>query len=126
VAAKQKDVEMKIIKVAEATNTQLDWLVAKALGIEVKQGASGVLYCISTDIPNVYSPTQYWAQGGPLIGQKQILFRSAGSGAGLFAYFRRFGTEGCSASGPDHLVAAIRLVVKAELGDEVEVPKELL
>ena len=108
---------MKTIKVAEATELQLDWLVARIEGDELpKDGGKGLDY--SSD----------WAVGGPIIEREaHNLFKHNG------------GTEWCcacnvprdgytaivTADGPTPLIAAMRCFVTSRLGEEVEVPDEL-
>lgn len=102
---------MKTIKVAEATELQLDWLVARIEGDELpKAGGKGLDY--STD----------WACGGPIIERevdslyehKALECWAVKSKAGDLRY------------GPTILIAAMRCYVASKLGDEVEVPEELL
>ena len=66
-----------------------------------------------------------WAQGGPVIDREGIMFQAAGHAA-ILAYLRTTGTSGTTAIGSTHLVAAMRCRVASKLGDEVDVPAELL
>ena len=111
---------MKTIKVAEATERQLDWLVARIEGDELpKSGGKGLDY--SSD----------WAVGGPIIGRmfeqglrlhtaeyvtgvhnKNLIAASLDSPNGFWF-------------GPTPLIAAMRCFVTSRLGEEVEVPDEL-
>ena len=109
---------VKQIKVAEATELQLDWLVARIEGDELpKSGAKGLDYSVD------------WACGGPILEREaHNLFKHNG------------GTEWCcacnvprdgytaivTADGPTPLIAAMRCYVASKLGDEAEVPEELV
>ena len=111
---------MKTIKVAKATERQLNWLVARIEGDELpKSGGKGLEY--STD----------WACGGP------ILERMFAQGLRLHAAEHMTGIHDkavVAASldspngfwfGPTALIAATRCFVASKLGSEVEVPEEL-
>ena len=105
---------MKTIKVSEATNVQLDWLVAKIQfpGIELTKFSQVLNH-----------PSTNWAQGGPIIEREKIATQfwvsedawEALIKGGFFASY-----------GPTPLIAAMRAYVASKLGDEVEVPDELL
>lgn len=128
------------IKTAELTGAALDWAVAQVVGVKVitdpnsprqrqmVEDAEAVngWYC--------YSPSTDWSQGGPLIEKYHITFSSIWNGwhSRLFATigFRRTisGENANGAGGKEfnYLLAACRAVVVAEMGDEVEVPQELI
>ena len=80
--------------------------------------------------PRSYSPSTDWSQGGPLIEQHAIeLHNNIGEQYGEEE--RRYAVVPISASGsrgamgPTPLVAAMRALVFAKLGDQIEVPEEL-
>lgn len=100
---------MKTIKVAEATELQLDWLVARIEGDELpKDGGKGLDY--STD----------WACGGPLIEREDIsIYRMTSDWSAVY------NPSGATQDGPTPLIAAMRCFVTSRLGEEVEVPDEL-
>lgn len=110
------------IRTSEAKGTVLDWLVAKCEGFnylaELEKGLS-------------FSPSTEWVQGGPIIDREGISL--------LYLYvtddpFRWAATQKPnirkvkpdSVYGPTLLVAAMRCYVASKLGDEVDVPEELL
>ena len=100
---------MKTIKVAEATELQLDWLVARIEGDELpKSGGKGLDY--STD----------WAQGGPLIEREGIsIYRMTSD------WSAAYNPSGATQDGPTPLIAAVRCYLVSKLGDSAEVPEEL-
>lgn len=120
---------MKKIKVSNATVVALDWLVAKCEGIPVARHSTGAIYLIDTpwkDKSRVkwlaeYSPSKHWAQGGPIIEREHLEFdfREDTQDYACFDGYR-------AATGPTHLIAAMRCYVASKLGDEVEVPDELI
>ena len=100
---------MKTIKVAEATELQLDWLVARIEGDELpKDGGKGLDY--SSD----------WAVGGPIIEREGIsIYRMTSD------WSAAYNPSGATQDGPTPLIAAMRCFVTSRLGEEVEVPDEL-
>ena len=116
------------IKVSEATNLQLNWMVAKAenkldqgpwKGFEVVDGELHLRYWGAV-LDDSYNPIGCWAQGGPIIEWEKITTSDDGQDGwvagyrGTLTYF-----------GPTMLVAGLRAYVTSKLGDEVEVPEEL-
>lgn len=128
---------MKKISVSEATGPVLDWLVAKALGLSYRndekygpmcfrpQTHPGVVHWDSKPLP--YSTD--WSQGGPIIDREKIELKYMAYDKPPYwgalkvdtAAYKRQGQIG-----PTPLVAAMRCFVVSKLGDEVEVPEELL
>jgi hypothetical protein len=99
------------IKVSEATPLQLDYMVGCALGLVAK--LHGVIP-FSTD----------WSQGGPIIEREGINIIQSGS---WFAEMDADHSGGVIyAEGDTPLIAAMRCYVASKLGDEVEIPAELL
>ena len=123
---------MKTINTTDATETQLDWLVAKCEGKNGVLHDDGITRCIviaaaSGVYKGTYKPTVNWAQGGPIIDRLGMGFLvnhnehcPSGFRVIAFASGLHFGL-----AGPNHLVAAKRCYVASKLGDTVEVPEEL-
>ena len=129
------------VRVSEATNIQLNWMVAKAQGIEVIYHDDGITRCVMRKVARGqyagrFNPTTDWSQGGPIIETKIDCLRKRSKAeeaslahpnpnfkfkAEIFAdidgYFCAFG--------PTPLIAAMRCYVASRLGEEVEVPEEL-
>lgn len=102
------------VKVSELAGVALDWAVNKA------EGRSRLLGC--------YSPSTDWATGGPIIERERINLMHAQPGS-----INTSMGIGCTATvndayfdGPTPLIAAMRCYVTSKLGDEVDVPEELL
>ena len=111
------------IKVSEAQGPVLDWLVAKCEGYLCDYQYNGSLVAYSSD----------WAQGGPILEREHLQpsFQEHGKYKGLWACNkwvkdRSGATVAISQYGPTTLIAAMRCHVASELGDEAEVPEELL
>jgi hypothetical protein len=99
------------MKTSELTGAALDWAVAMA---ENWAGADFEVKPYSTD----------WSQGGPIIERKLLAISRGG------AYSENFWRAAISYSdnhfyGPTPLIAAMRCHVASELGDEIDLPKEL-
>lgn len=111
---------MKTIKVAEATNKQLDWLVAKCEGHDVGFDAYGVMIERSR-VTDRFDPTTNPGWMWPIIERERITtlacdhdWEAQSRAAPLVAV-----------EGPTALIAAARCYVVSKLGEEVEVPDEL-
>ena len=111
---------MKTIKVSEATQRQLDWLVARIEGDELpKSGGKGLDY--SSD----------WAHGGPIIEKHCIdvccIPREYGHfWSASFPQPKSYKEQWPRAYGPTPLFAAMRCYVISKLGNTGEVPEELI
>lgn len=125
------------IKVSELKDAALDWTVAK-----IDQRAdvlirNGVLY-VKFKGPferkyteRIYEPHASWSQGGPIIEREGIGLHRATPPVGSVM---RTGFEWTATAldrahiefGPTPLVAAMRCFVAYKLGEEVDIPDELL
>lgn len=113
--------EMKTIKVNEATELQLDWLVATVEGHSVFFG-EGNFRITEADYLIRFRPTINWSQGGPIIGREKISIRQWANVHIVHAYMP---DGGWSSDGTSPLIAAMRCYCCSKLGDIVDVPEEL-
>ena len=124
------------VKTADLIGPALDWAVAIVEGlteenawttIEIfKAARAGGLYWYSTD----------WSQGGPLVERECIgieKHRLDGPWQWAACDWHSVVVQGYTCLerskyiyGPTPLIAAMRCVVAANLGDEVDIPEELL
>jgi hypothetical protein len=109
------------IKTNDLEDLALDWVVTKCEGYdhEVTSSEWG-MWGWATD----------WAQGGPIIEREQLHVSPEfwiGDGWHWVAYVLGPGNldENFEQRGPTPLIAAMRCYVASQLGDEVEIPKEL-
>ena len=130
---------MKIVKVAEATNTQLDWLVAKCEGYERDTVTSHVLGkgFVTHDAPfgfyvglaEMFEPTTNPDQMWPIIEREDIALGHGNSKADpdnrYEASIIGLHPWAVLAQGSTKLIAAARCYVISKLGETVEVPEEL-
>jgi len=136
--------KMKKVKVAEATNSQLDWLVAKCEGESVVIGYDGRLRFppaqFSDEEP--FHPTTDWSLMGPIIEREYIALRcskgqwyamsSEDLGDSERAQWSKYtyrgqqaGRRQCRWNDYTPQVAAAKCYVVSKLGDTVEVPEGL-
>ena len=103
------------MRTSELTGAALDWAVTKCEGFDhqVTPGNEWGMWGWATD----------WSQGGPIIEREWIDLHCVNDSL--------WGAE-CPAvgglamqSGPTPLIAAMRCYVASQLGDSIDVPKEL-
>jgi hypothetical protein len=115
------------IKTSELTGAALDWAVAQCEGAtDIWQALNGE-WCIEINGNNEYFDdyrySRRWSDGGPIIEEQEICINSQP----LLAHpwvATIYGSAQASGSSP--LIAAMRCYVASRLGDEVDVPDELL
>lgn len=120
------------IKTSELIGPALDWAVAKCEGYSPlnhshlatvmveRKNARGVMQ--PEHITNLRFSTEWWS-GGPIIERERIEVRPGEKNEGWFASIH---SAWMFMPGPTALIATMRVFVAAKLGDEVEIPEELL
>lgn len=119
------------IKTSELIGAQLDWAVAKATDTSVR--------ILSADNPGEkwqvqkqwrmdgpFWPSQDWSQGGPLIEKHQIELKWEGIDGKAYWWSAVHQDVAQFQLGDKPLIAAMRAIVSAKLGEEIEVPEELV
>ena len=120
-----KKVELTgLTPVASLEGAALDWAVAKCLPddtvrIYFEEETGEKLFLDDWEVPE-FSPSTDWAQGGPIIEREKMTLEWTGED--WMAYIRHDEEY----FGPTPLVAAMRCYVASKLGDQVEVPNELV
>ncbi len=127
------------IKVSEATGPVLDHMVHIVIGLTIREDFKyGRMYYRPQTKPDEVAwenvPLPYstdWSQGGPIIEREEIgIRRNAPCSKGCewqgSPSITAKGAGGKWGYGPTPLIAAMRCFVSSKLGDEVEVPEELL
>lgn len=113
------------MKTAELTGAALDWAVAKCWG-EVAL-VNGEPWLVTGGLRYVqqrpFNPSTNWAQGGPIIERERIATRENADSPEWYAC-KRWDSNG--KFGKTLLIAAMRCYVASKLGDEVEIPAELM
>jgi hypothetical protein len=113
---------MKTIKISEATNIQLDWLVATCANVEVEHLNDGITVCLLRKPNGKYAPSTDWSQGGPIIEREwDTLMRM------LQAKNSQHGDMWTDymLNSQSVLVVFMRCYTTSKMGDTAEVPEEL-
>ena len=123
------------VKTDELSGAALDWAVAKCEGQRVyiahNHTMTGVcildaeLVDMDVDGPRDFCPSRDWAQGGPIIEREKISIRQWTNVPVVHAYMPQDGAQ-WSADAQSPLIAAMRCFCRSKLGDEVDIPEELL
>ena len=126
------------VKTSEASGVALDWLVAKALGgkdlqrIQAWHNKPWYYYEQDDEEPDVWHKvclldaaySSDWSLMGPLIDEHRITIRYWDNMPFVSAYMPEIGSEW--SQGKNALEAAARCFVASKLGEEVDVPEELV
>lgn len=119
------------IQTSELIGPALDWAVAKTEGwaVMTRQGPKRVLLANGDDWELLCTPSTHWSQGGPIIEREKIELKYLGYDNPPYWGALKFSPskyERKAAIGPTPLITAMRCFVASKLGDEVDVPEELL
>jgi hypothetical protein len=121
------------IKSSELIGAPLDWAVSRIAQPHLSQAIKPGVVMLAHGGP--YAPSLLWEQGGPIIERENI--KVAPNINGTWSAQIRHAKEHplvaqpvltgwTNKHGPTPLVAAMRCFVASKLGDEVDVPEELL
>ena len=123
---------------SELTGAALDWAVAKCEGATDEWHTDKPFFwdgvpCVRAAGYDVqYSPSTNWAQAGPIIERERITLNYEnlyGTGLNQAYYLSTLfddDIDGWMQNGPTALIAAMRCYVTRKLGEEVDVPVELI
>jgi hypothetical protein len=118
------------MKVSELTLDQLDQIVARLNGwtrrysktfeCDVWRDEDGELMCMPA---SGYRPTRQWSEGGQLIDKHRINFATIGTGPrdehGNEPIVAITANGRNAMTGPTHLIAAMRAIVRDTYGEEI-------
>ena len=105
------------LRTSELTGVALDWAVMQCEGLTPTIEPDGYLH-----VGNVqWRPSRNWQDGGPIIEREGINLNKSFDG-----WWASYKPSVHETHGPTQLVAAMRCYVASKLGDEVDVPEELL
>lgn len=120
------------MKTSELIGPALDWAVAKCLGTTNGKDQSMFKFWHIRGYAN-YSTD--WAQGGPIIERELISIDTRFINASVEHPHGRWGWQASCVTeddkafwldGPTPLIAAMRCYVAGKLGDEIDIPEELI
>jgi hypothetical protein len=109
------------MKTNELTGAALDWAVAKCEGVSVRWSAAHEQLLVEGYPYMVWQPSTNWAQGGPIIEREHIAVDWDGA-----AWCASDNDNPIACYGPAPLIAAMRCYVASKLGDDINIPEELL
>lgn len=116
---------MKKVKVSEATGPVLDWMVSRITNPEWDAHAA-VCYVTLPDEDDRCAPSANWSQGGPIIERERIMLIPEPNGRLWTGCIGDTDAGGKAVYAHAPLIAAMRCYAASKLGDEVEVPAELV
>jgi hypothetical protein len=116
------------VKTSELTGMQLDYAVSLIEG-DVEHGVDDWReqrrYVVNTNNEYVFHYSQSWVQMGPIIESELIQLRYDYA-EGFWIATKDDGEKYTEVEGTTPLIAAARCYVASKLGDEVEIPEELI
>jgi hypothetical protein len=116
------------MKTNELSGTALDWAVAKCEGLLCfGYRTDGERFAIEDSDGQIegFMPSTDWAEGGAIIEREGISV-CPDEIAPWCAFFDHGTAEYVFYTGETPLIAAMRCYVASKLGDEVEIPEELI
>lgn len=112
------------IKTADLIDNPLDWAVAKCEEKSGRDSAKSFLHDLRIGFSTRYSSN--WSQGGPIMDREKIDTEWDPNGKPVVMARTWIDGKRYRAFGPTPLIAAMRCYVASRLGDEVEIPEEVL
>ena len=106
------------MKTAELQGAALDWAVSKCWGIIWEQGDLD-----AGEYGPGFRPSTNWEDGGPIIERERINVDPSPDSPEWYSYYDN---HGAWYAGHRPLIAAMRCYVASKLGDEVDIPEELI
>ena len=117
-------IKLNKMRTSELTYAALDWVVATCEGYSVSISESGEVIIMREGVVDYFDPHRNWGWGGPIIEREHIPTEWSSLWECWTA--RDLRHAGFSFTGTTPLIAAMRSFVASRLGDEVEVPDELV
>ena len=132
---------VKKVNTSELIGPALDWAQAKCEGHDIDSLMGGAVWywlrCSLTgdlEVVEIFKPSTEWAQGGPIIEREKLCIGFQHQLDNMYVptidpdviCWARTTAGGYLKYGPTPLIAAMRCYVASKLGDEVEIPEELL
>lgn len=129
------------MKTSELTDDALDWAVAKCENFTTKYETDRSDFWINRTnhaslflppfgyLKEVFFPSSDWSQGGEIIERERIGTWPSDSIEGMWAArpdYKLYPARLPPSYGPTPLIAAMRCYVASKLGDNVDIPTELM
>ena len=119
------------IKTSELIDEKLDWAVAKCEGAD-EETLDALTFKYTAHASGGWCFSTNWSQGGPIIERECICTYASGAcsvapkNPDYWVAEILDTSEMITQYGPTPLIAAMRAYVASKLGDEVEIPEELI
>ena len=113
------------IKTKDLTGAALDWAVAKCENSDTSIEHFIAMHSHCAYDHGTFDYSTNWAQGGPIIERERISIRQWTNVPLVHAYMPQDNAPWLS-DGTSPLIAAMRCYCSFKLGDEVDVPEELM
>ena len=113
------------IKTKDLTGAALDWAVAKCENSDTSIEHFIAMHSHYAYDHGTFDYSTNWAQGGPIIERERISIRQWTNVPLVHAYMPQDNAPWLS-DGTSPLIAAMRCYCSFKLGDEVDVPEELM
>jgi len=126
---------MALVQVKDAEGSVLDWMVARCKGtpaVRMFENSKGfrVYENESMKMQGInFAPSTNWSQGGPIIEREKIELippKDEDDNEWMAVWYKCEDAEAGIQVGTSPIIAAMRCYVSSVLGDEVEVPDELI
>ena len=126
---------MALVQVKDAEGSVLDWMVAKCKGtpaVRMFENSKGfrVYENESMKMQGInFAPSTNWSQGGPIIEREKIELippKDEDDNEWMAVWYKCEDAEAGIQVGTSPIIAAMRCYVASKLGDEVDIPEELL
>ena len=116
-----------IIKVSELQGAALDWAVAKCEGAYTASVDADIDGTKRINYGGMYPEwSTDWSQGGPIIEREGIFLAKSMLGGWTASIYTNDDRVRCTLlEGETPLIAAMRCLVAANLGDEIDLPADL-
>lgn len=127
------------MKTSELIGPALDWAVAKCVGRNVLdflgggvrvngQTETGRELPENWDMSYMWHPSTNWSQGGPIMERENVSVQPGNEWPLKWIAYKGGRVAGPSfyQHGDTPLISAMRCYVASKMGDEIEIPKELL
>ena len=113
------------MKVSELNGAALDWAVAKCEGAYAPSVDTDIDGTKRINYGGMYPEwSTDWEQGGPIIEREKISLWARGNEWAAESFIQN--QQGNEQTGPTPLIAAMRCYVASKLGDDIEIPNELM
>jgi hypothetical protein len=114
------------MNVSELTGLALDWAVAKCEGVTVDYVDDEINRCLLMRMGGRFNPSTNWAQAGSIIEREGIGIAPQEFISGGQVWLSMLFGGSHESQGPTPLVTAMRAYVTECIGDEIDIPTELI